>query len=69
MGTSLVGVEAAFVAPLDGLEARIDGQCVALLKEYWALRKLSSWERARLPSLLFFEPWEWVTCARMAVAQ
>ena len=36
---------------LEGLEAKIEGQCVAILKDYWTIRKLSSWEREHLPPI------------------
>jgi transposase InsO family protein len=63
VGTSLAGVEVVFMGTLDGLEARIDGQCVAILREYWTIRKLSSWRREHLPPILHFEPYERASCA------
>jgi transposase InsO family protein len=58
VGTSLAGVEVRFIVTPDGLEARIDGQSVAILREYWMIRKLSSWKREHLPLILHFEPYE-----------
>ena len=58
VGTSLAGVEVRFIVTPNGLEARIDGQSVAILREYWIIRKLSSWKREHLPLILHFEPYE-----------
>jgi len=38
------------------LEARVDGQCVGLLRGYRDLRKLPAWEWSGLPSTPYFEP-------------
>jgi transposase InsO family protein len=56
LDTALAGVEVTFFETLEGLEARVDGQCVGLLRGYRDLRKLPAWEWSRLPSTLYFEP-------------
>jgi hypothetical protein len=58
VGTALAGIEVTFMKSLEGLEARIEGQCVATLKGYRANRKLPSWEREHLPPILCFEKYE-----------
>jgi transposase InsO family protein len=68
VGMAWASTELAFVETLDGLEARIEEQSVGILKDWWTIRKLSSWERKRLPPILYFEPYEKATRPRMAVA-
>jgi hypothetical protein len=66
--------EITCVETLDDLEAHIEGQCVAIMKEYWKFKKLPSWERRTIPPRLYFQPYERATlrsetsCPRMAVA-
>ena len=60
--------EITLVETLEGLEAQIEGQCVAIMTAYWKFRKLPSWERGAIPPRLYFRPYERATCPRMAVA-
>jgi hypothetical protein len=60
--------EITLVETLEGLEAQIEGQCVAIMTDYWKFRKLPSWERETIPPRLYFRPYKKVTCPRMAVA-
>jgi hypothetical protein len=68
IGMAWSGHEVALVESLEGLEARIEDRCVAVLKDYWAIRKLASWQRRKLPPILYFEQNTRVTCPRIAVA-
>jgi hypothetical protein len=60
--------EITLVETLEGLEAQIEGQCVAIMKDYWKFRKLPSWERRTIPLRLYFQQDERATCPRNAVA-
>jgi transposase InsO family protein len=60
--------ELTFVETLEGLEAHAEGQCVAIMRDYWKYRKLPTWERRTIPPRLYFRPYEKVDCPRMAVA-
>ena len=68
MGKEFAGVEVTFVETLAGLEARVAGQCVAILPYYRDMRQLTSWEWNQLPSVLHFEAQERANCPRIAVA-
>jgi transposase InsO family protein len=68
VGMAWAGIELAFVETLDGLEARIEEQCIAVMRDWWTIWKLSSWDRQRLPPILYFEPYEKATHPRIAVA-
>ncbi len=59
---ALAGVEVTFFETLEGLEARVDGQCVGLLRGYRDMRQLYSWQWSQLPSVLYFEPREMSMC-------
>jgi hypothetical protein len=61
--------EITFVETLDGLEAHAEGRRVAVMRDYWPCRKLQTWEWAKLPPRLYFQPYDRATCPRMAVAQ
>jgi hypothetical protein len=69
VGAALASVEVTFFESLEGLEARIHGQCVAILKDYRTFRQMSCYEWKHLPPVLSFEPYEPVICPRIAVAQ
>src|SRR5215471_4025634 len=62
------GVEVTFWETLEGLEARVAGQCVAILRGYRDMRQLSSWQWSQLPPVLYFEIQAKVICPRIAVA-
>jgi hypothetical protein len=57
-----------FAESLDGLEAQIEGQCVAIMKDYWKSQKLPSGERRTTPLRSYFQPFDRTTCPGMAVA-
>jgi hypothetical protein len=38
--------EVTFVETLEGLEACMEGRCVAVMRDYWKYRKLQTWEWA-----------------------
>ncbi len=68
VGRAWRGKEVAFVETLEGMEAHIEGQRVAILKDYWKFRKLQGWDRQTIPARLYFEQYERITCPRIAVA-
>ena len=55
LGAAFGGVEVTFCETLEGLEARVEGQCVTLLRGYRDMRQLSSWQWSQLPPVLYFE--------------
>jgi hypothetical protein len=57
------------IETLEGLEAHAEGQCVAVMRDYWKYRKQPSWEWRTIPPRLHFRPYEKATCPRIAVAQ
>jgi transposase InsO family protein len=69
VGAALASVEVTFFESLEGLEARINGQCMALLRDYRTFRQMSCYEWRHLPPVLYFEHYEPVGCPRIAVAQ
>jgi hypothetical protein len=68
LDVTLAGVEVTFCETLAGLEARVEGQCVMLLRGYRDMRQLSSWQWSQLPPVLFFEPQDKAVRPRIAVA-
>jgi hypothetical protein len=58
LDVALGGVEVTFCETLEGLEARVASQCVAILRGYRDMRQLSSWEWSQLPPVLYFETQE-----------
>jgi transposase InsO family protein len=68
VGRAFARTEMVFFETLEGLEARVDGQCVAILRDYRTFRQLPSWERDKLPRVLYFAPCERAICPRNAVA-
>ncbi|SPF38529.1 hypothetical protein SBDP1_200013 [Syntrophobacter sp. SbD1] len=56
VGAMLANTEAIFFESLEGLEARVDGQSIAILRDYRAYRHLSWYELGKLPPVLNFEP-------------
>ena len=68
VGRAFSGSEMVFFETLEGLEASVDGPCVAILRDYRTVRQLPAWERDKLPRVLYFEPYERAICPRMAVA-
>ena len=68
VGAHLAGVEVALVETLDGLEARVDDQCIGLLRNYRDMRQLPHWEWRDLPPVLYFENEKRADCPLNAVA-
>jgi len=66
---ALANVEVTFWESLAGLEARIDGQCVVVLRDYRTFKQMAVYEWRRLPPVLYFEPYEQAIFPRIAVAQ
>jgi hypothetical protein len=60
--------EITLVETLEGLDAQIEGQCVAIMKDYWKFRKLPTWEWRTIPPRLYFQQEKRATCPRIAVA-
>jgi hypothetical protein len=57
IGRVWANVEVTFFESLDGLEVRMNGQCVAVLKNYRSFKQMAPyrWQR-ELPRALHFEP-------------
>ena len=68
LGAAFGGVEVTFCETLEGLEARVAGQSVAILRGYRDMRQLSSWQWSQLPPVLYFETQAQAVCPRIAVA-
>ena len=68
LDATLGGVEVTFCETLEGLEARVEGQCVTLLRGYRDMRQLSSWQWSQLPPVLYFETQAKAVCPQIAVA-
>jgi hypothetical protein len=62
-------VEVTFWESLAGFEARINGQCVVVLREYRTFKQMAIYRWNQLPPVLSFEPYEQAICPRIAVAQ
>lgn len=65
---ALANKEVIFFESLEGLEARIDGQGVAVLRDYRTYRHMSWYELRKLPPVLNFEPCATFESPRIAVA-
>jgi hypothetical protein len=59
--------EITFIETLEGLEAHVEGRCVAVMRDYWKYRKLPSWEWRTIPPRLYFRPYERGLCPRHSV--
>lgn len=60
--------EVVFFESLEGLEARIDGQCVAVLRDYRTYKQMAYYRFNEIPQELHFEPCITVGSPRIAVA-
>jgi len=60
--------EVTFFETLEGLEARIDGQDIAVLRDYRSYTHMSWVEQRSLPRVLNFEPRAAPESPRIAVA-
>jgi hypothetical protein len=69
LGAVLANVEVTFWESLTGLEARVNGQCVVVLREYRTFKQMAVYRWKQLPQVLSFEPYEQAICPRIAVAQ
>jgi hypothetical protein len=69
LSVALANVEVTFWERLQGLEARVDEQCVAALRDYRTFQQMAVYKWRQLPPVLYFEPYEWANCPRIAVAQ
>jgi hypothetical protein len=58
----------ALVETLEGVEAQVKGQRVAIMTDYGKFRKLQGWDRRTIPPRLYFKQNERATCPRIAVA-
>ena len=65
---ALANKEVIFFENLEGLEARIDGQGVAVLRDYRTYRHMSWYDLRKLPPVLNFEPCATFESPRIAVA-
>ena len=69
IGKRAANIEVTFFESLDGLEAWINGQSVAVLRHYRTFKEIAfHWRRGRLPQAFYFEPCSPVMCPRIAVA-
>ena len=69
IGKRAANIEVTFFESLDGLEAWINGQSVAVLRDYRTLKQIAfHWRTGRLPQAFYFEPFTPVVCPRIAVA-
>lgn len=55
VGTAFSRVTVTLVETLEGLGATVDGQSVAVLRQYRDMRQLSSWDCRKLSQVLYFE--------------
>lgn len=62
VGAAWASVEVTLVESLEGLEARLNGQCVAVLRDYRTFKQMTCYRSHRLPPVLYFEPAVPVTC-------
>jgi transposase InsO family protein len=68
VGLMWANTEVVFWESLEGLEARVDGTCIAILRDYRTYLKMTCSRWWDLPSSLSFEACQLLTCPRIAVA-
>jgi hypothetical protein len=69
IGKMAANIEVMFFESLDGLEAWINGQCMAVLRDYRTFKQIAfHWRTGRLPRAFYFEPFTPVVRPRIAVA-
>ena len=69
IGKMAANIEVTFFESLDGLEAWINGQCMAILRDYRTLKQFAfHWRRGRLPQAFHFEPFTPAARPRIADA-
>jgi transposase InsO family protein len=62
LGTAWAGVAMTFCESLEGLEARLNGQCVAVLRDDRTFKQRACYDKPRLPPTFHFEPAAPVSC-------
>jgi hypothetical protein len=68
VGLMWANTEVVFWESLEGLEARVDGTGIAILRDYRTYLKMTCSRWWDLPSSLSFEACQLLTCPRIAVA-
>ena len=68
VGTMLANMEVAFWESLEGLEARVNGTCMTVLRDYRTYRQMTCYRRQELPPVFTFEVYQPTSCLRIAVA-
>jgi transposase InsO family protein len=68
VGMMLANTEVVFWESLEGLEARVDGTCITILRDYRTYLKMTSSRWWDLPPFLSFEVYQPAMCPRIAVA-
>jgi transposase InsO family protein len=68
VGKMTANVEVTFFESLEGLEAWVNGQCVAVLKDYRTFKQMKMHYLGELPRAFYFEPYKPVICPRIADA-
>lgn len=68
VGEAVANAEVVFSETLEGLEARVDGQPFAVLRDYRTLLQRTVYRREEIPPVLRFEPCAPVDSPRIAVA-
>ena len=67
VGQEYAGVEVSLCETLEGLEARVEDECIGILKNYRDMKQMSSWDWNKLPTSLCFMP-KAENCPRITVA-
>ena len=62
LGAMWARVEVTFFESLEGLEARLNGQCVAVLRDYRTFKQMTCYREHLLPPAFYFEPYKPVSC-------
>jgi hypothetical protein len=68
VGLMLANTKVVFWESLEGLEARVDGTCLTILRDYRTYLKMTCSRWWDLPSSLSFEIYQPTMCPRIAVA-
>ncbi len=67
-GMMLANTEVSFWESLEGLEARVAGTCVTVLRDYRTYRQMTCYRRRELPPFFSFEVYQPAIRPRIAVA-
>jgi transposase InsO family protein len=68
VGMMLANTEVTFWESLEGLEARVNGVCLTILRDYRTYLQMTSYRRRELPPFFFFEAYPSTVRPRIAVA-